>query len=292
MNPDPAHPSSRRTALGIALLVTATLCFALLDTTSQYVGPAVPVVMAVWLRYLTQTLMTTALLWPQRGRSLLHTHAPGWQLFRGVLMMGSSVIAYMALRHVPVGEFTAIMMLVPLAVTLLAAWMLRERVSALTWALVAGGLTGALIVVRPKGSDFHGAMLLPLLLVFINASYQILTSRMVRTEDPGTMHFYTGLLGLACCSLLLPWGWAPMADAKLWALAGLLGVFGSIGHYLLIQAYHHAPASRLTPYLYAQIAFATLAGWMVFGHAPDAWTVAGIGLIALCGWLGTRLRSG
>ena len=52
-------PSPKRTALGIALLIGATLCFALLDTTSQYVGPAVPVVMAVWLRYLTQTLMTT-----------------------------------------------------------------------------------------------------------------------------------------------------------------------------------------------------------------------------------------
>jgi drug/metabolite transporter (DMT)-like permease len=284
--------SHHHPALGIALLVCATLCFAMLDTTSQYVSPMVPVVMAVWLRYLTQTIMTTALLWPQRGRSLLHTRAPGLQLGRGLLLLGSSVIAYMSLRHVPVGEFTAIMMLVPLVVTLLAALMLRERVSLLTWLLVAGGLAGALIVIRPKGSDFNSAMLLPLLLVLVNAAYQILTSRMVRTEDPGTMHFYTGLLGLACCSIVLPWAWAPMADWTLWALTGLLGVFGSVGHYLLIQAYHHAPASRLTPYLYAQIAFATLAGWVVFGYAPDAWSVAGIALIALCGALGVRLRRG
>ena len=284
--PTPKH----HPALGIALLVCATLCFALLDTTSQYVGPVVPVLMAVWLRYVTQTVMTTALLRPQRGRSLLHTRAPAWQLGRGLLMLGSSVVAFISLRHVPVGEFTAIMMLVPLVVTLLAALMLRERVNALTWVLVTGGLVGALIVIRPKGSDFQGAMLLPLLLVLVNAAYQIITSHMVRTEDPGTMHFYTGLLGLVCCSLVLPWAWAPMADWTLWALAGLLGVFGSIGHYLLIQAYHRAPASRLTPYLYAQIAFATLAGWVVFGYAPDAWSIAGIALIALCGGLGVRLR--
>lgn len=284
--------ATQHPALGIALVVGATLCFALLDTTSQYVGPVVPVVMAVWLRYVTQTAMTTALLWPQRGRSLLHTRAPGWHLGRGVLMVGSSVVAFISLRHVPVGEFTAIMMLVPLVVTLLAALLLREHVPALSWALVAGGLAGALIVIRPQGADFRGAMLLPLLLVLVNAAYQILTSRMVRTEDPGTMHFYTGLLGLVCCSLVLPWAWAPMADWRLWALAGLLGVFGSVGHYMLIQAYHHAPASRLTPYLYAQIAFATLAGWMVFGHAPDAWSIAGIALIALCGGLGVRAKRG
>lgn len=286
----PSPSLTHHPTLGIALLVCATLCFALLDTTSQYVGPVVPVLMAVWLRYVTQTVMTTALLWPHRGRGLLHTRAPGWQLGRGLLMLGSSVVAFISLRHVPVGEFTAIMMLVPLVVTLLAALMLRERVAALTWVLVAGGLVGALIVIRPKGSDFQGAMLLPLLLVLVNAAYQILTSHMVRTEDPGTMHFYTGLLGLVCCSLVLPWAWAPMADWTLWALAGLLGVFGSVGHYLLIQAYHHAPASRLTPYLYAQIAFATLAGWVVFGYAPDAWSLAGIALIALCGGLGVRLR--
>lgn len=271
-------------------MVCATLCFALLDTTSQYVGHLVPVAMAVWLRYVTQTVMTTALLWPQQGRRLFRVQAPGWQLGRGLLLLSSSTVAYLSLQHVPVGEFTAIMMLVPLAVTLLAALLLRERVAPLTWLLVAGGLVGALIVIRPKGSDFHGALLLPLLLVLINASYQIVTSHMVRTEDPGAMHFYTGLVGLAVCTAVLPWAWAPMQDWTLWALVALLGLFGSLGHYLLIQAYHQAPASRLTPYMYAQIAFATLAGWLVFGHTPDQWTVLGVTLIALCGGLGVRFK--
>lgn len=290
MTPDLRALDLRRTGLGITLVVIATLCFALLDTVSQYVSPLVPVVMAIWVRYVAQTAMTTALLWPRQGRSLLFTRAPAWQLLRGALMVCSSVVAFVSLRHVPVGNFTAIMMLVPLAVTILAARLLGERVPPVAWWLVAGGLTGALIVIRPKAGDLHGAMLLPLLLVLINAVYQIVTSRMVRTEDPGTMHFYTGLLGLLCCSLLLPWAWEPMSDWTLWAFAALMGTLGSLGHYLLILAFHHAPASRLTPYMYAQIGFATLAGWLVFDQAPDTWTVAGIALIALCGALGVRLR--
>src|SRR5690606_41304796 len=39
-------------------------------------------------------------------------------------------------------------------------------------------------------------------------------------------------------------------------------------HLLLIKAYQHAPASALSPYLYSQIAFAMVCGWLVFGHAP------------------------
>jgi drug/metabolite transporter (DMT)-like permease len=286
---DDAH-THQRVGLGITLVVCATLCFALLDTVSQPVSPLVPVVMAIWIRYVAQTVLTTALLWPQQGKALLMTRAPGWQLLRGALMVCSSVVAFVSLRHVPVGNFTAIMMLVPLAVTILAARLLGERVRPLAWWLVAGGLSGALIVIRPKAGDLHGAMLLPLLLVLINAVYQIVTSHMVRSENPGTMHFYTGLLGLLCCSLLLPWAWEPLTDWTLWALAALLGVFGSLGHYLLIQAFHRAPASRLTPYMYAQIGFATLGGWIAFNQAPDAWTLTGIALIALCGWLGVRLR--
>lgn len=270
------------------------MCFALLDTISQYVGRAVPVLMAVWLRFVVQTGMTTALLWPSQRRALFTTQAPWWQLLRGALMVTSGTVAYMALQHVPVGEFTAILMLVPLAITLLAALLLRERVSGITWLLVAGGLTGALVVVRPKtadfGSDMNLGMLLPLALVLINAFYQIVTSHMVKSEDAGTMHFYTGLIGLIFGTVLLPWSWAPMQDPMLWLLVGLLGVFGSLGHYLMIRALHHAPASRVTPYLYTQIAFATLAGWVAFGHSPDRWTVAGIALIAVCGALGVRLK--
>jgi drug/metabolite transporter (DMT)-like permease len=283
----PHYPHPGR---GIALAIVATGCFALLDTTSQYVGGVVPVLMAVWLRFVVQTGMTLALLLPRQGRSLFVTRSPWWQLLRGALMVTSGTVAYLALQHVPVGEFTAILMLVPLVVTLLAALLLREHVSTFTWVLVVGGLTGALIVVRPKGSDLNLGMFLPLLLVVINACYQIVTSKMVKTEDPGAMHFYTGLCGLVFGTVLLPWSWAPMQEPSLWLLVGLIGVFGSLGHYFMIQGFQKAPASRLTPYMYAQIGFATLAGWLAFGHTPDVWTVMGIALIAVCGVLGVRAR--
>lgn len=280
----------RRPALGVALALAATACFALLDTTSQFVGGVVPVAMAIWLRFLVQTGMTLALLWPRQGRALLHTRMPGWQLLRGALMVTSATVAYLSLQFVQVGAFTAILMLVPLAITLLAGPLLHERVPPRTWWLVLLGLTGAMLVIRPQGEDFQLATLLPLGLVLINALYQITTSRMVRTEDPGTLHFYTGLCGLVVGSVAVMWLWEPLASLQVWVLTGLLGVLGSLGHYFLIQAYQHAPASRLTPLMYAQIGFATLAGWLVFGYVPDGWATAGIALIALCGAMSMRKR--
>jgi drug/metabolite transporter (DMT)-like permease len=73
-----------------------------------------------------------------------------------------------------------------------------------------------------------------------------------------------------------------------------MGLMGTVGHIFLILAYQRAPAATLTPYLYAQIAFAMLGGWLVFSHVPDGWSVVGIAMIAVCGaagaWLTVRER--
>ena len=47
----------------------------------------------------------------------------------------------------------------------------------------------------------------------------------------------------------------------------------------------------MTPYLYAQIVFAMLGGWLVFNQVPDSWALAGIALIAACGVAGALLTS-
>jgi drug/metabolite transporter (DMT)-like permease len=52
---------------------------------------------------------------------------------------------------------------------------------------------------------------------------------------------------------------------------------------MLIRAYSRASAPVLTPYLYAQIAFATLFGWLAFDHIPDGFAWLGIGVIAFSG---------
>ena len=77
--------------------------------------------------------------------------------------------------------------------------------------------------------------------------------------------------------------WSTDLAAGDWAKLVLVGLSGTLGHYLLILAYARAPVSTITPYLYSSIAFATLLGWFVFDHVPDAWASAGIALIALCG---------
>ncbi|WP_332776598.1 DMT family transporter [Polaromonas sp.] len=280
---------SSGTRQGVLLVVGAMACFAVLDTMAKYVSTTVPLVVAMWSRYMFQACFTGGVLLPHRGRGLFKTRHPWLQLVRGLLLVLSSSLAFISLRTLPVGEFTAILMLAPMLITVVSASSLGERVSVLRWLLLSGGLAGALIVIRPGADDFQWAMVFPLALVVANAAFQLLTSYLAQKDDPGTMHFYTGVVATVLATLALPFAWETPGSAGLWVLLALLGVFSTLGHYLLILGYGRASPATLTPYLYFQIAFATLAGWLVFSHAPDRWSVMGIVVIAVCGVTSTWL---
>ena len=279
-----------RALQGVLFVATAVACFAALDTTTKVVSTAAPLLLAVWFRYAFQAVVTAGVMLPRRGMSLLRARHPWLQLLRGVLLFVSSMLSFVALRFTPVGEFTAIIMLTPLVVTVLAATSLGEKVSPLRWLLVVGGFCGALVVIRPGREMFDWSGLLPLLLVAVLGSFQALTGKMARIEDPGTTHFYTGLVGAALGTAALPFVWTSL-PLNIWFLLLLMGIFGSVGHMMLILGYARAPVATLTPYLYLQVVFATLGGWLVFAHVPDHWALLGILAICLCGAAGTWLSS-
>lgn len=281
--------ATRRVLTGLALGVGACACFSALDTTTKFVSASVPLLMALWFRYAFQAVATTVVVMPRRGWTAWRTRHLPFQVLRGLLLLASSFIAFTSLKFMPVGEFTAIVMIAPLAVTLLAATVLKERVSALRWSLVAGGFVGTLIIIRPGGAAFAWASLLPLCVVVTNACFQLLTTRMARTEDPVTMHLYTGWVGALVSALALPFVWAELPHWSLWLALCFMGLAATVGHFMLILAFHRAPASTLTPFMYTQIAFSMLGGWIVFGHLPDELSFIGIALIAVCGAAGAWL---
>jgi len=289
------HPT-----LGITLILLMAGCFATMDTSIKYLGAFVPVLLIMWGRYLTQTLVMTVWLLRSKTSTFRAAH-PKFQLLRGILLLLTSSASFYGVQYLPVAEFTAINMLTPVIVTLLAGWVLHEKVSPLRWALVCGGFAGALIVIRPGSGMFGWAVVLPLAGAVSYASFQVLTSKLAALESPFTTHFYTGLTGTAVLTPLLLSSPIDIAGTLQAATAGHLalmlgiGLLGTTGHLLLILALGLAPTSTLMPFVYTQIAFAAAVSYAVLGHAPDPWGWAGMGVVAVCGaasaWLNVRKAS-
>src|SRR3954471_11342718 len=223
---------SERILAGIGLVLLAVACFATLDTATKLSTAAVPILMGIWFRYFFQAVATTLVLLPRYGIAVLRTEHPRYQLLRGSLLLASSTLAFFSLRYMPLAEFTSVVLIAPLVVTLLAATTLKEEVSPLRWALVAGGFGGTLVILRPGGTVFSWAILLPLALVFTNAWFQVLTSRLARTEKPLTIHFYTGWVGTLVVTIPLPFAWTALPGWEDWALLCLMGFMATVGHFI------------------------------------------------------------
>ncbi len=290
------HPP-HQPLLGIAFVVGAAACFAVMDTTVRYLGAYFSLAIVLSARYGVHATIMTAWVALSPRRSF-RTANPMFQIARGALLTFSSSMAFAALRRMPVAEFTAIVMLTPVLATLVARVWLGERVSPLRWALVVAGFVGAVIVIRPGSGVVGWAALMPLAAALSNAVFQIMTSRYAPHEDPYTTNFYTGATGLAIATpILLATAIDPM-DTLLAApplhVALLVGVavLGTAGHLLLIMALGKAPASTLMPFQYAQLAIAAGAGYVAFGLVPDALGWLGMAIIGVCGaasaWLNVR----
>lgn len=287
----------KRPGLGIALVLLTVTCFAGMDTLIKHLGATLPVLPLLWARYAFQAVSMGVWLAASRRAGFRAAH-PKFQAMRGALLLGSSAAAFYALQYLPVAEFTAINMLTPVIVTLLAAWVLHEAVSRRRWALVFGGFAGALIVIRPGGDLFGWAVLLPVAGAISYASFQLLTTKLSALESPYTTHFYTGVTGTVLLTPLLLAGGIDLpgllggASAAVLGLILLVGLLGTVGHLLLILALGMAPTSTLMPFLYAQIVAAAVLGWLAFRQLPDAWAWLGMALLAACGaasaWLNVR----
>lgn len=288
-----ARRARQRAALvGIVLTVLACACFALLDTASKLVSVGVPMLMALWMRYLFQSLLTTAFVLQREGLRALRTTQPRFQALRGALFAATSLFGFISIMHMPLAEFTAVVATTPLCVTVVAALWLHQRVSVWRWLLVAIGLTGTLAIIRPGSDAFTWAMLWPLCLLVSGTGYQVLSSKMAGHESPATTQLYTSWIATALVSLGVPFAWQSINDPWMWAGMFTMGLSSAVGHMLLLNAYARTTPVTIAPFLYSQIGFAMLAGWLVYRHVPDAWSLAGIAAIVLSGaasaWLTVR----
>jgi len=285
---DARYPHAAR---GIVLILLATCCFGCLDTMSKVLVAHYPASALVWLRYVLQTIVMAAIFLPRMGLRLVRTSSPGLQILRGLMLVVSSVVFVLALRHMPIAEVASIVFLAPIIVALAGGPLLGERVGARTWLALAGGFTGVLLIIRPGGSAFTWWAFLPLGCAFMFATYQILTRRLAGHDDPITTLFYPGLIAVLVIPPVFPGSITGLPSVPLHlAMLVAIGILGAVGHFLLIRAHAHAPATLLAPFGYTQLLVILILGFAVFGEIPDGLALTGIVLIAGCG-LGVVLAS-
>jgi len=268
---------------GILILLGAVACFSCMDASAKWLARELPPLEIAGLRYLVSLLIVSCFLNPVRSPDLLRTRKPLTQIARGVFLVGMTLGCFIALKQLPLTQMTSISFAAPLLTALLAGPVLGERIGPRRLVAVLVGFMGVLIITRPFGTGFQPAVLLAVSAAISNAFYFLSTRLLASHDRPETTMFYTSLVGTVLVSPLLFLYWQTPATLMTWSVLFALGFFGALGHWLLILAHRHAPASTLAPFFYSQILGATLFGFLLFNSLPDRWTVVGGAIVISSG---------
>jgi drug/metabolite transporter (DMT)-like permease len=279
------HASHERVTrlTGIALMCGAVACFAMLDTTAKYLNLYMSTLQVVWARYTGAFVLPFIVSNPWTRPGLTRTTRPVLQLVRSVLLLGSTLGNFAALRYLQLDEAIALVFSTPFFVAALSGPMLGEWVRWRRWTAIAVGFVGVLVVVRPGQGTFQPAALFSLTAALCYALYSITTRILARTDPNDTTLFYSNIVGAVALLPIVPFVWTTPTDPLVIALMVASGAIGSCGHYLLIAAHRLAPAAVLSPFIYTEIVLVTVSGFLVFGDVPNRFTLAGAGIVVASG---------
>jgi S-adenosylmethionine uptake transporter len=207
-----------------------------------------------------------------------------------------AMLFFWALVRMPMAEAMALSFIAPLIALYLAAVILGERIRPAAIAASLCGLGGVAVIAAARFGEAGGvAASAPAVLAVLGSAVfyawnLILQKQQALIAGPTEValfqNLFVGLLLLPAA----PWLAAMPTTGALNAIA-ISAVLASISLMLLSWGYGRAEAQALVPLEYTGFIWAALTGWLWFGEAVTAATVAGTVLIVIGCVIGTRKRA-
>ena len=273
----------RQRLTGIALMCGAVALFACLDTTAKFLNTRMDPMQIAWGRYTSAFVLTLIVSNPLTHPGLLRTRRLNLQIVRSILLAGSSVLNFLALRWLQLDEALSIIFTFPFIVAIAAGPILGEWIGWRRWCAIAVGFGGVLLITRPGFGGMHPAAFISLAATICYGLYAVITRVVSRVDSNQTSLFYANFIGALMLLPVIPFVWTTPEN---WVIALMLmgtGVLGSLGHFFLIAGHKLAPASVLSPFVYTQLIWVVILGYLVFDHVPTGWTMAGAAVVISSG---------
>ncbi len=204
----------------------------------------------------------------------------GTHLLRNTFHFAGQNLWFFALTLAPLAQVFALEFTSPLWVTLLAPFLLGEKLTRRRAVVALFGFVGILIVARPFTGEINVGILAAALAAVGFAGTTIFTKRLTRTESVTCILFY-----LTVMQAVLGLGFAgfdgdislPTMETLPWLL--LIGVAGLLAHFCITTALTLAPALVVIPVDFARLPVIAAVGMLLYGEALDVWVFVGAAVI-------------
>jgi drug/metabolite transporter (DMT)-like permease len=231
----------------------------------------------LFLRTLVTMLLVAAVL-ARSGTATLRTRLFRFHLARALMHLGGQYCWIYAIGALTLATVFAIEFTMPVWVALLATLFLGERMNRGRVVMLALGLAGIAIILRPGARGLHPAALVMVLGSIFYAGNMVMTKRISASDSPLAVLFWMSLtqLPLTLVTALPQWV-TPRPVDFIWAV--VIGSGSFIAHYSMTRAMKLGDATLVVPIDFLRLPLIAVIGAIFYGEPLEAATFVGAAVI-------------
>ena len=271
---------------GAFLMMISMGAFVLNDAFVRLAGDTLPLGQILFLRGLITTVILTAFAWnvgifamkvPQTDKMKI--------FFRSLTEAFTAYFFLTAVMNMPFANVTAILQILPMTVTLAAAFIFKEKVGVFRITLIIIGFLGVILIINPSVNGFNIYSSYALIAVVLITLRDLITRRLsdeVHTLLP-TLSASFGVL-LFSVPLMMTASFQPLSVESSFFIF-LAAFFIIFGYYSAVLVMRSGEISFISPFRYSAILFALILGFFLFDETPDNYAAFGIIVVTVSGIL-------
>ena len=285
---------------GILFMLLASLSFAFMGGFAKVVSQTLPPVEVTFFRNIFGVFFILVMLYHTRPT------LPGGNIklliWRGLFGFTAMLFFFYTITKIPLGEAITLNKTSPLFVSILAFYLLQEKLSPLGIFSLLIGFLGVILITKPFGMDaglphfigLLGGLLAAAAYTTIRKIKHLYDSRIIVLSFMGTGVIIPLLLFIISESYAPPYLDFMLAKfimpttIGIWILLFFMGITATLSQWLLTKAYSSTNAGIIGIVSYIIIPFSILFGTLLGDNFPDIYTMIGIGLIVMAGLLVKR----
>ena len=269
---------------GALLMMICMSAFVLNDAFVRLAGNSLPLAQILFIRGLLTTVVLLIFAIYRGLFSLTVPKGDKWRIFfRSVAEALTAYFFLTAVMNMPFANVTAILQILPMTVTLAAAFVFKERVGIIRIALIIFGFLGVILIINPSADGFNLYAIYALIAVFLITIRDLIT-RKLSSEVPTILPTVSASMGVLLFSiiLLINTPLQPLNPQN--CLFILLAAFFIIfGYYTAVLVMRSGEISFISPFRYSAILFALILGFIFFDEQPEKIALLGIAIVMLSG---------
>ena len=269
---------------GAFIMMICMSAFVLNDAFVRLAGDSLPLAQILFIRGLITSVLLLAFAIYGGVFSLKVSKKDKWRIFfRSIAEALTAYFFLTAVMKMPFANVTAILQILPMTVTLAAAFVFKEKVGIIRISLILIGFFGVVLIINPSADGFNLYAVYALIAVVLITIRDLIT-RKLSSEVPTLLPTVSASIGVLLFSVILlintPLQPLNSQNSLFIFLAAFFIVFG---YYTAVLVMRSGEISFISPFRYSAILFALILGFIFFDEKPDITAFVGIVIVMLAG---------